>query len=167
MCEETVSYLNNILSRFAHVMAVWHARGVNYNWRVRWCLGMIIINTMKWRDIVIVGLTLIWIIIYANVWRMYILRKHYRALRFMGWWDGLTGLIVSGNFVWLFTGRKNVFVWSFGDNRTGVSLISLMFGIGYASLIVLLSQRESFVTVKIFESKILINYDVFEHPESE
>ena len=31
----------------------------------------------------------------------------------------------------------------------------------------LLSQRESFVTVKIFESKILINFDVFEHPESE
>ena len=31
----------------------------------------------------------------------------------------------------------------------------------------LLSQRESFVTVKIFESKILINFNVFEHPESE
>ena len=30
-----------------------------------------------------------------------------------------------------------------------------------------LSQRESFVTVKIFESKILINFDIFEHPESE
>ena len=31
----------------------------------------------------------------------------------------------------------------------------------------LLSQRESFVTVKIFESKILMNFDVFEVPESE
>ena len=33
--------------------------------------------------------------------------------------------------------------------------------------IVLLSQRESFVTVKIFESKILMNFDVFEVPDSE
>ena len=32
---------------------------------------------------------------------------------------------------------------------------------------VLLSQRESFVTAKIFESKILMNFDVFEVPESE
>ena len=32
---------------------------------------------------------------------------------------------------------------------------------------VLLSQRESFVSVKIFESKILMNFDVFEVPESE
>ena len=31
---------------------------------------------------------------------------------------------------------------------------------------VLLSQRESFVTVKIFESQILMNFDVFENPES-
>ena len=31
----------------------------------------------------------------------------------------------------------------------------------------LLSQGESFVTVKIFESKILMNFDVFEVPESE
>ena len=30
---------------------------------------------------------------------------------------------------------------------------------------VLLSQRESFVAVKIFESKILINFDVFEVPK--
>ena len=28
-------------------------------------------------------------------------------------------------------------------------------------------SRESFVTVKIFESKILMNFDVFEVPESE
>ena len=34
-------------------------------------------------------------------------------------------------------------------------------------IIILLSQRESFATVKIFESKILINFDVFEVPESE
>ena len=32
---------------------------------------------------------------------------------------------------------------------------------------ILLSQRESFVTVKIFKSKILMNFDVFEVPESE
>ena len=32
---------------------------------------------------------------------------------------------------------------------------------------ILLSQRESFVTVNIFESKILMNFDVFEVPESE
>ena len=32
---------------------------------------------------------------------------------------------------------------------------------------VLLSQRDSFVTVKIFESKILMIFDVFEVPESE
>ena len=32
---------------------------------------------------------------------------------------------------------------------------------------VLLSQRESFVTVKIFKSKILMNFDVFDVPESE
>ena len=31
----------------------------------------------------------------------------------------------------------------------------------------LLSQRESFVTVKIFESKILVNFDVFEVTDSE
>ena len=31
----------------------------------------------------------------------------------------------------------------------------------------LLSQRESFVTVEIFESKILMNFDVFEVPESD
>ena len=31
----------------------------------------------------------------------------------------------------------------------------------------LLSQRDSFITVKIFESKILMNFDVFEVPESE
>ena len=30
-----------------------------------------------------------------------------------------------------------------------------------------LSQRESFVTMKIFKSKILINFDVFEVSESE
>ena len=29
------------------------------------------------------------------------------------------------------------------------------------------TQRESFVTVKIFESKILMNFDIFEVPESE
>ena len=34
-------------------------------------------------------------------------------------------------------------------------------------LSLLLSQRDSFVTVKIFESKILMNFDVFEVPESE
>ena len=34
-------------------------------------------------------------------------------------------------------------------------------------VVVLLSQRESSVTVKIFESKILMNFDVFEVPESE
>ena len=33
--------------------------------------------------------------------------------------------------------------------------------------LILLSQRENFVTVKIFESKILMNFDVFEVPESE
>ena len=32
---------------------------------------------------------------------------------------------------------------------------------------VLLSQRESFVAVKNYESKILMNFDVFEVPESE
>ena len=36
-----------------------------------------------------------------------------------------------------------------------------------AAINILLSQRESFVTVKIFESKILMNFDVFEVPESE
>ena len=35
------------------------------------------------------------------------------------------------------------------------------------SIEILLSQRESFVTVKILESKILMNFDVFEVPESE
>ena len=34
-------------------------------------------------------------------------------------------------------------------------------------IVILLSQRESFVTVKIFESKILMNFDVFEVPELE
>ena len=34
-------------------------------------------------------------------------------------------------------------------------------------LFILLSQRESFVTVKIFKSQILMNFDVFEVPESE
>ena len=38
-------------------------------------------------------------------------------------------------------------------------------GIGACSF--LLSQRESFVTVKIFKSKILMNFDVFEVLESE
>ena len=32
---------------------------------------------------------------------------------------------------------------------------------------ILLSQKESFVMVKIFESKILMNFDVFVVPESE
>ena len=32
---------------------------------------------------------------------------------------------------------------------------------------ILLSQRESFVTGKIFESNILMNFDVFNVPESE
>ena len=32
---------------------------------------------------------------------------------------------------------------------------------------IFLSQRESFVTVNIFESKILMNFDVIEVPESE
>ena len=43
--------------------------------------------------------------------------------------------------------------------------ISIIFGLVQRS--VLLSQRESFVTVKIFDSKILMNFDVFEVPESE
>ena len=37
----------------------------------------------------------------------------------------------------------------------------------FFSKIILLSKRESFVTVKIFELKILMNYDVFEISESE
>ena len=34
-------------------------------------------------------------------------------------------------------------------------------------VLILLSHKESFVTVKIFESKILMNFDVFEVPVSE
>ena len=47
------------------------------------------------------------------------------------------------------------------------TLIYILLYILHILLHFLLSQRESFVTVKIFVLKILMNFDVFEDPESE
>ena len=47
-------------------------------------------------------------------------------------------------------------------NTSNLTWILLYFKSYFWHTYILLSQRESFVTVKIFESKILMNFDVFE-----
>ena len=63
---------------------------------------------------------------------------------------------ISSDYLY-FVKRKKIFF------EKGDFLSDIITGVSHF----LLSQRESFVTVKIFESMILMNFDVFEVPESE